>query len=523
MKAAKTAVPIDHHADANLKRMQPPMTSFFSPFAALTASRCDQGTDTQSQKKLAPSVLQEKPTKIVATFRKRPRLLLKGTKGDNLPITNAAFKERGIDIQTVLSIAEHQASLYSSEEEDSLCLSHLVMSVKPKKEKKRKNLKDVSAMENRIRAKSAHAVSTESTNLLEEPVSVMKGTLPMLNDFGVWKALVGRSDHFTKCTRSVKHVAKQRVLKDPPYRNILKTETDHNKQSKRKKDELKKKPLPAEDLEKLICELPLEGFAERNKMEPNAYFPSLDGVPKGLEREKKCADAARPRKAHLGFSRNIAQALLDRSIYGRTAKLRPAIVTTEHQAESVNGNETTDENELVYNNESSQYNEMVDNSNEVKLSRTRIPWSHPSWLSLVQHSGSGSGKCTVTKMAWDRLGVLLAVAYEGSAVSSGNPVVAIYDWDMVAAADRRGRSHRQRQLCEECADVKEVAVEQVEPFMTIPIPSTSRTPVILLEWNPFRPDELVVGLRFVCFLFLIASVIVYVTIVYLTLLCFLVG
>jgi hypothetical protein len=129
-----------------------------------------------------------------------------------------------------------------------------------------------------------------------------------------------------------------------------------------------------------------------------------------------------------------------------------------------------------------------------KLSRFRVCWSVPSWLQLVQHAGASAYQSSVSKVAWDKSGELLAVAFDASGASCGNPVVAVYNWDMVLAADVRGRCQQQRSL-----HLQErpppIAVELLVPVLTIPIPSQSGRSVSVLEWNPFNVDELAVGLR----------------------------
>jgi hypothetical protein len=129
-----------------------------------------------------------------------------------------------------------------------------------------------------------------------------------------------------------------------------------------------------------------------------------------------------------------------------------------------------------------------------KLSRFRVGWSVPSWLQLVQHAGASAYQSSVSKVAWDKSGELLAVAFDASAASCGNPVVAVYNWDMVLAADVRGRCQQQRSLYLQ-ERPSPIAVELLVPVLTIPIPSQSGRSVSVLEWNPFNVDELAVGLR----------------------------
>lgn len=69
-------------------------------------------------------------------------------------------------------------------------------------------------------------------------------------------------------------------------------------------------------------------------------------------------------------------------------------------------------------------------------------WRIPSWVSLArpyQLSSTDKAKF-IYQLAWDEMGVLLALACEA--------VISIYDWDMVSAADIQGRRDRLRKLDE---------------------------------------------------------------------------
>jgi len=112
-------------------------------------------------------------------------------------------------------------------------------------------------------------------------------------------------------------------------------------------------------------------------------------------------------------------------------------------------------------------------------------WNIPSWISLehpsMGHDASGSstsiggGHGTIDRMAWDATGVLLAVASDRT--------IGIYDWDVLRAADLRGRSDRARR----CQD----SGFRIPPIARFRVPQ----PVSSLVWNPFEPDELAVGFR----------------------------
>ena len=79
-------------------------------------------------------------------------------------------------------------------------------------------------------------------------------------------------------------------------------------------------------------------------------------------------------------------------------------------------------------------------------------------------------------MAWDAMGVLLAV--------SSDRTIRIYDWDMLRAADIRGRSDRAR-------NTNDHTEFKIPPIVNFQLPH----PVSSLVWNPFEMDELAVGFR----------------------------
>ena len=91
------------------------------------------------------------------------------------------------------------------------------------------------------------------------------------------------------------------------------------------------------------------------------------------------------------------------------------------------------------------------------------------------NSGRGIGGGNIDHMTWDAMGVLLAVASDRT--------ISIYDWDMLRAADIRGRSDRARS----CQD-SEFKIPPIAKFQ-LPQPASS------LVWNPFEMDELAVGFR----------------------------
>jgi hypothetical protein len=100
-------------------------------------------------------------------------------------------------------------------------------------------------------------------------------------------------------------------------------------------------------------------------------------------------------------------------------------------------------------------------------------WSIPPWIAL-----SHDRHYNVTHMAWDTMGVLLAVV-------SSDTTLHVYDWDMVMAADVMGRSDRARN----CHD----SVWTLEPIISFKLPY----PVASIQWNQFdvNGNELALGFR----------------------------
>lgn len=117
-------------------------------------------------------------------------------------------------------------------------------------------------------------------------------------------------------------------------------------------------------------------------------------------------------------------------------------------------------------------------------------WRSPPWLSLEaapSHSIRGSGSSgtnnsntSVSHMAWDTLGVLLAVVR--------GKTLEVYDWDMVRAADMQARNDRARTsgLCDHNS-----AEWKMTPIVMFVLPH----PASCLIWNPFDDHELAVGFR----------------------------
>jgi hypothetical protein len=76
------------------------------------------------------------------------------------------------------------------------------------------------------------------------------------------------------------------------------------------------------------------------------------------------------------------------------------------------------------------------------------------------------------------------------AVASDN-MIRIYDWDMVSAADNKGRNQRSRNKADPKNNPRETW--SIPPVLTFRVPQ----PVASLAWNPQDMDQLAVGLRYV--------------------------
>ena len=115
----------------------------------------------------------------------------------------------------------------------------------------------------------------------------------------------------------------------------------------------------------------------------------------------------------------------------------------------------------------------------VQHTKTAVSWNVTNWIQFPDYRGFRH----VTQVAWDSQGDLLAAAYYNP---QNGVVIAIYDWHTVSAADFAGRRRRQR-------GNGEAAI--MEPILAIPVRNGRGAPVEVMEWNPYNPDELVVGLR----------------------------
>jgi len=107
----------------------------------------------------------------------------------------------------------------------------------------------------------------------------------------------------------------------------------------------------------------------------------------------------------------------------------------------------------------------------IKLSPRVVRWCCPSWINFQM------GCSHVTTMSFDAVGVLLAVACEDGSIK-------IYDWDMVVAADLKGRNRLLRK--------QSGPPFSVDPVVDFGLPRKS---ISFLQWNPFQQDVLAVGNR----------------------------
>jgi hypothetical protein len=112
-------------------------------------------------------------------------------------------------------------------------------------------------------------------------------------------------------------------------------------------------------------------------------------------------------------------------------------------------------------------------------------WKIPSWIDLCPGNSSARNS-GIKSLAWDEMGVLLAAYCD-------DRCIRIYDWDMVVAANVKGRNRRTRQAA---YNKKDTECLMIEPILVFQFPFGH---VSVLKWNPFHPDELAVATRCVRF------------------------
>ena len=119
-----------------------------------------------------------------------------------------------------------------------------------------------------------------------------------------------------------------------------------------------------------------------------------------------------------------------------------------------------------------------------------------SWINLGTTSRENATTTSrIECMAWDPLGVLLAVAQSCNITKQS--WIEIYDWDTVCAADRQGRSDRMRALAKKD---KSRARLDIPPLLRFRVPSPSASSsgsrkTSWMRWNPHNPDQLAVASR----------------------------
>lgn len=102
-------------------------------------------------------------------------------------------------------------------------------------------------------------------------------------------------------------------------------------------------------------------------------------------------------------------------------------------------------------------------------------WKSPSWVGLLHTRNSVEPTRPIDHLAWDKMGVLFAVA--------SDKWISVYDWDMVRAADIHGKNDRMRQIKD--------STFKIPPILKFRVPN----PVASLEWNPHNDDQLAIGFR----------------------------
>jgi hypothetical protein len=184
-----------------------------------------------------------------------------------------------------------------------------------------------------------------------------------------------------------------------------------------------------------------------------------------------------------------------------TNQVEQQLTLTTQKASSL-ANPTVQENSAVLEDELTPQLRAAPNNIATRIMQqsthgTRIPrdtlpftkWnkSHVSFGSQQHHPFA-----SISRLAWDPPGVLLAVASTGAA---GGSCVRVYDWDSVRCADQAAKSQQARQSSnssrQQPLEPNQGRIKVVvEPILCVP---TTREAIVCMEWNPYNTDELAVG------------------------------
>ncbi|CAB9521788.1 expressed unknown protein [Seminavis robusta] len=133
---------------------------------------------------------------------------------------------------------------------------------------------------------------------------------------------------------------------------------------------------------------------------------------------------------------------------------------------------------------------------QVDRQKPALTAKHVSWIGLGNDVDSTQTK-NIECMAWDSMGVLLAVAQTCNITKQG--WIEIFDWDSVVAADLRARNARARALANN--DKAKFRLD-VPPLLQFRIPAVgdsttaaSSKKIPWIKWNPHNPDQLAVPSR----------------------------
>jgi ribosomal protein L27 len=137
---------------------------------------------------------------------------------------------------------------------------------------------------------------------------------------------------------------------------------------------------------------------------------------------------------------------------------------------------------------------------QIHRQRPNLTAKHASWVGLgtdTHHNGIPTRR--IDCMAWDPMGVLLAVAQTCNITKQS--WIDVFDWDSVCAADRRGRSVRARARGRNDTSSKfRLDIPPLLQFRIPEVPTTTTTSAAVtkrrwMKWNPSNTDELAVPSR----------------------------